>query len=103
MDLSIFPSNLLFSLLFRVMGVSAFYNVTALCVHITKHATLQTQLAIRGQLQRVTVPLKIIVTLLFNDGFHNVKMLLKLMKSFLGNNTICVIASSFYSRKKIQK
>ena len=43
------------------MGV---YNnsdlLRALYVHITMHATLQTQLAIRGQLQKVTVPLKLV-------------------------------------------
>ena len=45
------------------MGVCAVNNydlLRALCVHITIHATLQLQLAIRGQLKKVTVPLKLL-------------------------------------------
>ena len=44
---------------------------------------------------------KIIVTLLFSDRFQkNLKILLQLMKSFLGKSTSCVISSN---PKKIQE
>ena len=38
------------------------------------HTTPLTQFAIRGQLEKVTAPLKIIVTSLFNDGFEKRKI-----------------------------
>ena len=49
-------------LLYIIIGVDAVYNydlLCSLCVHITMHAALQTQFLIRGQIQNVTVLLKL--------------------------------------------
>ena len=62
------PTDLLFSLLFGIMGLCVVYNYDLLCalsdcvcVYIDNdHAALQAKLAIRGQLQKVTLPPKLL-------------------------------------------
>ena len=83
------------------MGLCAVYNYDLLrapCVHITIMQHYKPWLNLQSvdsfKSDRAT---KIIVTLLFNDGFQKCKNSFKANEILFGKNTICAISSNFYS------
>ena len=92
----------MFSLQIGIAGACAVCNYDLLHVFPDYHAYNTTNtFAIRGQLEKMTAPLKIIVTSLFNDGFKK-KSYWNCLCPLLRYNSISRI-SHFCSRKKIQK
>ena len=101
----VFPSFVL-SVIFGIMGVCTVYNydlLRVLRVHITMHALVANAISNPWTASKSDCTTKIIVTLLFNDGFPKCKNHVKGDGLLKKKSTICVISSNVYFLNKTKQ